>query len=533
MKKKIIVLEMNEVPDRVIDSYIGDNPSSHWASIIKRSARFIAATPDQIQLHPKISWQTFHRGVPDHQHGFLEFNQTESEGTGHFPPLWEIIAGAGRKIGCGASIGSYPVPEKTDGISFYLTDPFAPTFETVPAYLGAFQRVNNLAVQRSGRNVRPGGFSVAEVSSLLFNLPRLGISLSTIAKTVKQLIAERRNSARIVRRRNIQALLTFDIVFKQLKKTRPEFSTIFANQIAACMHRYWAAKFPDDYDVNRMPQEWRDTYADEIDAAMDEADYMLGKLDKFVKANPEFTVMVVGSMGQEAIEHELIRNQLIICDFDAFMRTLGFNSSDYEKLTGMEPEYVVEFKHEDGLKKFEQVCRNTEINGHSPDVKPRNETQCTFEVFHNNIDITSIKVSGKSIDLGDAGLIIEDIQDMSGSTAQHVPVGCCFVFDGVSDLSGHSDMNNEHDLVAVTSSILAALDIVPAPYMKSPVPAIVEALCDRKLQSEAPASQVEPPARQVEQQAQQDEPQAQKIVQEQKKTQKFSSADKPVELEHE
>lgn len=464
------------MPDRVIDSYVSDNPSSHWARIIKRSARFVAATPDKIQLHPKLSWQTFHRGVPDHKHGYVEFNQTEAAGKDHYPPLWELIADAGKKVGCGASIGSYPVPEKTDDILFYLTDPFAPTFETVPAYLGSFQRLNNMAVQRSGRNVRRGGFSISEVSALLLNLPRLGISLSTILKTVKQLVAERRDSARIVRRRNIQALLTFDVVFKQLQKTKPDFSTIFANHVAASMHRYWAAKYPNDYEVNHMPQEWRDTYASEIDAAMAESDYMLGKLDKFVKANLEFTVLVIASMGQEAIEHELIRNQLIISDFDAYMAALGFQSTDYKKLNGMEPEYVVEFTHKGGLEKFQQVSLTVDINGQTPLLRPRNGIQCSFEVFQNNIDVASVTVGGRSLSLADAGLVVEDIQDLSGSTAQHVPAGCCFIFNGVSDLSAHSQMTTEYDSVSVTSSILKALDIEPASYMKNPVPAVVAAL---------------------------------------------------------
>ena len=476
MKRKIVVFEINEVPNRVIDSYIKDNPASHWASVTKRAARFIAATPDKIQLHPKLSWQTFHRGVPDHEHGFVEYNQTEASGKGHYPPVWELVKNAGKEIGCGASIGSYPVPENTDNVAFYLTDPFAPTFETVPPYLGSFQRLNNMAVQRSGRNVRKGGFGLSEVSSLLLNLPRLGITVSTMFKTAKQLVSERRNSTRIVRRRNIQALMTFDVVFQQIKKTKPDFSTIFANHVAANMHRYWAAKFPNDYEVNRMPEAWRETYSGEIDAAMDEADYMIGRLDKFTKANPEFTVLVVASMGQEAIEHEPIFNQLMIENFDAFMGSLGFSAGDYEKRTGMEPEYVVEFSNSEGLEKFKHICKHLDINGRTPIVKPINETQTAFLVFQNNIDIETISVDGKVVSIADAGLVIDKIQDMSGSTAQHVPGGCCFVFNGISDLSAYSNLEQEHDLVAVTSSILAALDVDSESYMQNPVPAVVDAL---------------------------------------------------------
>jgi len=211
---------------------------------------------------------------------------------------------------------------------------------------------------------------------------------------------------------------------------------------------------------------------------MDEADYMMGKLDRFSKANPDFTVLVIASMGQEAIEHEPIHNQLIIGDFAAFMSSLGFDENEYEKLTGMEPEYVVEFKTPDGLERFKEVCASLDINGQKPTVKPINENQSGFLVFQNNIAIESITVGNREVSLAEAGLVIDPIQDMSGSTAQHVPGGCCFVFNGFSDLSSHSNLDTEHDLVAVTSSILDALDVESAEYMKTPVAAVVAAMKD-------------------------------------------------------
>lgn len=488
MGKKLIVLEINEVPYRVIDSFVADNPDSKWASVLKRSAKFIAATPDQIQLHPKLSWQTFHRAVPDVEHGFVEYNQKDAPGKDKYPPVWDLIRNGGKRIGVGASIGSYPMPEDENNIDFYLADPFAPTFETVPEYLGSFQRLNNLAVQRSGRNVRKGGFGLGQVMDLVINLPRLGITPTTIARTVSQLINERRDSTRIVRRRNIQALMTFDVVFKQIKKNKPDFSTIFANHVAASMHRYWAAKFVDDYEVNRMPQAWRDTYGGEIDNAMHEADYMMGRLDKFVKDNPEYSVMVLASMGQAAIEHEVIHNQLIIGDFDAFMQSLGFSSDEYEKLTGMEPEYVVEFPTPELLERFKQVTDGTLINDQKPVVKPSSDRQCAFLVFQNNLDIENITVGNRQVPLTEAGLVIDEIQDMSGSTAQHVAGGCCFVFNGHSDLNHLSSLDTEYDLVAVTSSILSALDIETQPYMKKPLPAVVQAINDEASSQGAPST---------------------------------------------
>ncbi|MBX2838134.1 MAG: hypothetical protein KTR35_14850 [Gammaproteobacteria bacterium] len=477
MNRKLIVLELNEVPDRVIEAFVEQNPYSNWAALTNRSARFIAATPDTIQLHPKLSWQTFHRGVPDVKHGYKEYNQIDAPGKGVYPPVWELLQKAGKTIGIGASIGSTPPPESKQNLKFYIADPFAPTNETTPDYLSYFQKINTMAVQHSGRNVRSGGFSKSDALHLLINLPRLGITPTTCFKTVKQLVSERLNPTRIIRRRNVQALMTFDVVFQQIKNTKPDFCTVFANHVAASMHRYWAARFPDDYESNNMPQEWRDTYAGEIDTAMQEADYMLGKLFRFARSNPEYSIMVVASMGQAAIEHEVVKNQLIIKDFDAFMSMLGMKN--YKKLTGMEPEYVVEFSDSAGLEAFKEACERLKILGKSPYLKPMNDTQTAFLVEHTNIELDSVSMGNREVPLAETGLSVEPIQDMSGSTAQHIPGGCCFVFNGFSSLAGHGEPNKENNSIAVTSAIMTALGVTPPDYMEPPVPGIVKAISEQ------------------------------------------------------
>ncbi len=474
--QKIIVLELNEVPYKVIDTYISEHPKSNFASILKRSARFVATTPDEAQLHPKISWQTFHRGVSGETHGIVEYNQTDSIGMHKYPPFWDLLRAENVSVGVGASIGSYPVPEDTSNISFYLPDPFAVTSETVPAYVSAFQGLNTRAVAHSSRNVKAGGGKLDDALRFLTNFPRLGISANTCIQTVKQLVGERLNPARIVRRRNIQGLMTFDVIFRQLKNEQPQLTTVFVNHVAASMHRYWAAKFPDDYENNQMPQSWRDTYKDEIDVAMDHADHMLGKLRGFVEKHPEYRVLVVGSMGQHAIEHEVVRNQLVVGNFDNFAKFLGIPEGNAKRLASMEPENVVECSDTPTLEKFIDACKSFVIGEDAITIRRMNDTQACFWVDRTNLDFDHATFNGEKVLLKDTGLKIEDIQDMSGSTAQHVPQGCCFVFDGHSDLSAHGTGETEHNLNAVTSTIISALGVAPKPYMKDPVPELMGAL---------------------------------------------------------
>ena len=125
-RTRLIILELNEVPYKVTDYFAAKRPASHLARILPRSAQFTALTPDTIDLHPKVSWQTFHRGVPDKEHGILEFNQDTTDIDQTYPRLAEFMKlletnglvilqkGAGKKIRMGGG-GKGKRPKTVEG----------------------------------------------------------------------------------------------------------------------------------------------------------------------------------------------------------------------------------------------------------------------------------------------------------------------------------------------------------------------------------------------------------------------------------
>jgi len=477
MASKVLIFELNEVPYKVIDQFIADHPKSTLASMLPKSARRHSHLPDTGQMHPKTSWHTFHRGVPDHVHGYREYNQIEAPGQYANPTFLELARRSGRRVGCGASIGSWPIPESKDhdNIEFWMADPFAPTPDSIPNTLDHFQRFNTAAVAGSSRNVRAGGFTKKAALDFVLRLPALGIRPQTCLQVVRHLIDERRDRKKVVRRRNIQALMSFDVCLHQWKRTQPDIATIFGNHVAAAMHRYWAAAFPNDYVTNNMPLDWREDYCDEIDAAMLLADDMLKRLLKAAKKVPGTRVLLVGSMGQAGIEHEVTRNQLIITDMNRFLAQLGFTTDDFERRPGMEPEYIVSFSSPEKLQAYDKARWRMNINGNEPECKIANSDTCSILVDQYNVDFDFVTVDGKSISLDEAGLKIESIDDFAGSTAQHIPEGICIVMDPTEDLSSYSNENID-DLCAVTSSILAAQDVPVPDYMPKPVGELVKAL---------------------------------------------------------
>ncbi len=485
-RDKVLIIELNEVPWKVIDSFVEKHPGSALAGIMQRAGRITTRLPDTGQLHPKTSWQTFHRGVPDYVHGIREYNQLHSEGQRNNPTLWTLASQAGKRVGCGASIGSWPLPEDRANVDFWFADPFAPDPTSIPEPVTAFQEFNTLAVARSSRQVRSGGISRKVIMNFLLNAPRLGIRPSTVMRTAKQLISERRNSARAVRRRNIQALMSFDVAEKQWQATQPDLSSIFINHVAAAMHRYWAAAFPDDYVSNNMPEHWRKTYKDEIDEAMQVADHMLARILKTIDGK-NTTLLVLGSMGQQAIEHEPTFNQLIIKDVPKFLSLFGMSQDDYEQRPGMEPEYVLSFKSSSLLDKLQETSMHIDINGEQPEVKRANETECSLLVDQYNVGFDSITVAGRKVPLEDTGLHIEKIHDMAGSTAQHIAEGMAMVVSPAQDLSYLSEHTDEVDLCSVTASILKSLDIPVPDYMPTPMHDLVIALQASKNRASAAA----------------------------------------------
>ena len=114
---RIVQLELNEVPFRVIDAYVAIAPQSTLAGLLKKSRQLSSNCPDKIELDPWISWPTLHRGVIDEQHRILHLGQMLKTADETYPPLWRLLADAGLKVGVFGSIHScllYTSPSPRD-----------------------------------------------------------------------------------------------------------------------------------------------------------------------------------------------------------------------------------------------------------------------------------------------------------------------------------------------------------------------------------------------------------------------------------
>ncbi len=295
MDKKVIFFELNEVPWRVVEDFVRDHPMSNLATMLPEMTKFQTHTEDK-NLSPWVTWPTVHRGVSDAEHGISDFGQDLTDVDRDHPPIWEILVQNGVSTGVFGSFHTYPLPKDVERYDFYVPDVFAAGCECFPKKFEAYQEFNLTMSRASARSV--GSVPLGAAAKILLKLPGLGLKPRTAFDLASQLVDERLQNWKRIRRRTYQVVLAFDLFMKELNRKKPQFVTFFTNHVASSMHRYWAARYPSDYDVFGYSDDWRSTYDHEIDWTVGKFDEMLGRLKTFARQNPDYSLWILSSMGQ-------------------------------------------------------------------------------------------------------------------------------------------------------------------------------------------------------------------------------------------
>lgn len=329
----LLVYELNEVPWRVLDGYVAQNPRSYIARLLAKSTSFTTMTRDEGELHPWTTWPTLHRGVTNSVHNIRFINQSLSHASA-YPPLWETLQKAGKRVGVFGSMHSYP-PPSAGGYEFYVPDTFAPGPETSPPKYEAFQRFNLRQTQQDGAQAKPVQLDTNSASDLL-GMFRSGLRFTTCISLALHLLKERINPLHRSRRSMLQALVAFDMFQEALKDSKPEFCTFFTNHVAGMMHRYWKYSFPEDfsYQINTVEDKF---HAKSIGLAMDIANAQIGALMKYVDLR-QGRLMVASSMGQEAINRGEYLGEWRITNVPLFLKAIGWTAPAHD-LLAMQPDF--------------------------------------------------------------------------------------------------------------------------------------------------------------------------------------------------
>jgi hypothetical protein len=381
--------------------------------------------------------------------------------------LWALLANQTDKatVGVGGSLHSYP-PPASGNYAFYLPDTFAPTPEAFPPELEAFQAFNLAMVSKSARNVDTG-IDLGQAKKLLPYISRLGITPRTVAAISNQIVSERFDKKKKLRRRTLQSVLAFDGFMAQLNRTRPSFATFFTNHVASSMHRFWGAMYPGDFEQFGYDEEWVQSFGTEISAAMLEADYMIGVLKKFVEKNPEYMLVVTSSMGQAAHIGDPYLSELTIKDVDRFMGVMGVPAGGWKRRPAMMPDYSFFIDAEHRALFLARLSRATV--GRKQQAIEYEERENGF--IHVSLGMPNmeegsdmLQIGNESVPLSAAGLTPLETDFQQGSTGYHIPQGILVAYDPVR--SGQTN-NQEIAITDIAPSIMRKLGTAPPSYMSS------------------------------------------------------------------
>jgi len=335
----ILLLEINEIPWRLLDRYAGRPELRHLHRFLEGSHQFTSRAVDSGELSPWVTWPTIHRGMNNERHGIKNLGQDPASFRGK--AIWEEIREAGGSIGICGSMQSWPAREPGAG-GFYIPDTFAHDERCYPPYLNALQAFNLSQVRKNARVVNGAMPGFSEIANLASTLARSGIRLRTGARIAAHLAHELLDRSQSVKRPVFQAVLFWDVFRKHFKPERPpHFSTFFTNHVAGVMHRYWKDVFPEDFPgqatSGEKSREWLMRFA------LGVLDDMLADVLQWTESNPDLVVVFASSMGQAAVHRETHEGtELVVEDLGLLMSRAGAARQDYRSLLAMAPQVAVE-----------------------------------------------------------------------------------------------------------------------------------------------------------------------------------------------
>ncbi len=455
LNKKLLVLEINEIPWRLIDRFKNHPKLSNIKKFFEGSKTYTTVITDvkrdldeaklvrgksregkdividSGELSPWITWPTFHRGISSNEHQIKFLGQDISTFKGK--AIWQDFIDRGYNIGVCGSLQSWP-PLYPGNNGFYVPDTFAHDERCIPNYLEIFQRFNLDQVQKNGLVVRQKELLSKEFFQLIFLLPRLGITFSTLIQSFTQLLMELTNKNHLARRTTFQCILFWDI-FKSLYSVQdpPAFSSFFTNHVASLMHRYWHDIFPEDFKDFKVIR--KSEHLSAILFGLEILDNIFKDAMSFLEKNPDITLVFATSMGQDTIQYSSYEGfSAELENINKLFKIIGINPNDYKPLLAMVPQVAIEVKDPIIRKQINKALNScftssgkrlfsVDEMGNSVSITIHNPTydDATSEVFTYNLGNNK----SKTIEWNLAGI---KMHKLDVATAYHTPEGILAIY---------------------------------------------------------------------------------------------------------
>jgi hypothetical protein len=223
MTQQLLFLELNEINFDYVDAYVDGGRLPNLGRLVR--ANGVARTVSEQRyedLEPWIQWVTAHTGLPLAEHGVFRLGDIVNK---DLPQIWEQLEGRGLSVG---AISPMNAKNRLRDAAFFVPDPWTSTHPTatprlVALYAGIAQAVNENAQSKVSARSLAGlaaGFAA-------YARPANYATYLRLAATSR---------SRPWRKALILDLLLADVFVREVRRTSPDFASLFVNAGAHVQH---------------------------------------------------------------------------------------------------------------------------------------------------------------------------------------------------------------------------------------------------------------------------------------------------------
>lgn len=460
--RRIVVVEANEVPLRVIADLAAGDRIPFLASLLDAGEIMETEVREDLprELYPSQTWASMNTGVPFADHGIYWYGDPKPR---RFPMYWQLAATAGRSVGLVNTLHSSPVNEQcADGeYRFAIPDCFSTDAATIPARYRTFQRAN---LSLTGANSRRASLRSgrSDLLDLARSVPAIGLRPRSMAELVRLAGGVGLGRTPRERLRCGQFLLQRDLFLRLLDERSPDLAVLFTNHVAAAMHRYWYAMYPDDFGREHYGARWVERYRNEIPNAMIMLDRFLERLHRWCVEHHR-TMVLVSSMGQgpSGRLESGVGKEAVIFDPKRFLAAMGVEA-DVTILGSMAPQLTIGCGDPSTAADTASILANADAGEVFWDVDGL-DAVVTLTYRIEVVDAATVRIGGVNRSASSTGVRVYEVDDHS--SGRHTSRGIL----GISNSpSATASCGAVVDYLDVAPALLSHLGVAPAPHHRTP-----------------------------------------------------------------
>ena len=400
LKSPLFLLELNEINFDFVRRYgaVGQLPTLN-ALAERHGIGTTLSETEYAHVEPWIQWVTAHTGKRFSEHRVFRLGDIVKA---NLDQIWEVLERAGIRVG---ALSPMNASNRLRAPAFFVPDPWTPTSvsadrPTEALYRAVSQAVGENATQR---------LTLRSVLMLL----RGFLSHVPMSRWPRYAaLASRLRQCSWVRAVILDQLLS-DTFVSLIKRTQPQFASLFLNAGAHIQHHYMFSSRA--YSGDRKNPDWyvrkgEDPILD-IYAAYDEIVAMV------LNAFPEARVIIATGLHQEP--YPSVTFYWRLKDHSTFLRQAGMEFGSIEPL--MSRDFVLRFRDRQQTARAAELLTDATIkhdDAHAFEVDNRGDSLFCTLVYGSDLKPGMlIKINGRELDLGAA------VSFVAIKNGEHNPLG--------------------------------------------------------------------------------------------------------------